>query len=725
MTEEKGSVLESHINPSRPLRFLIVLIPVLLLFVVLLYLHIKAINMPEEYVGFLSTVDRVFDLSLVLAITGIAFCTGRTACRLLKIDFDNIAEEISFSVMLGIGAIGLGILLIGLVGLLSLIPVTLLLLLFIGVSYTEVPRLLSALKQLFLAATRNRWRIVLSLLFFLIVINLFLRAATPVHSFDEAIYHLSVTKRFADQHQIYAVPDNWAGNGPFLIQMIYAVCLIAKTDIAAKFFSLLLALLCSLSLYGFGRRFFSHQVGIIAMFAFWGAGMVVEVAVTARTDVSLAFILFLATYAMMAYFESAKTGWLYTSAILSGFALGVKYTAGIWILLLAVLYLVESFIRKSTDALTILKRGIVYTAIAAALASPWFIKNAVWFHNPIYPFVTGEVAEFKSPGTRFFNAEDEAKLEVIYEAARATDPGLAVLRKQQLERSAGERIERYPLKVWEYFTMPDIYNMAEENHYPNYLFLISPLILLFFKRRWLMWLAAFSVIFFLAVTSTSWVGRILLPVYPALTIICSFLLSELIEWGKKNGLQKFWIPILALLTISIVTTIVGYSGYLSFKQAQKEQAFDFISGNISRRNFMLSQFYYPPLDYINHQLPKDARVMMVGAQMSYGLERDYIAEVNWDSTDWRRLLVRSQSFEDVSQDLKRQGITHILFTDSLFKWVALMGRDNYPNVSGPLPQTGPDYQTQLRNWTTMDIFSRNFLESVYTDQMGYILYKVK
>jgi hypothetical protein len=375
--------------------------------------------------------------------------------------------------------------------------------------------------------------------------------------------------------------------------------------------------------------------------------------------------------------------------------------------------------------LTMLKRGIVYAAIAAALASPWFIKNAVWFHNPIYPFVTGEVAEFKSSGTRFFNAEDEAKLEVIYEAARATDPGLAVLRKQQLERSAGERIERYPLKVWEYFTRPDIYNMAEENHYPNYLFLISPLILLFFKRRWLMWLAAFSVIFFLAVTSTSWVGRILLPVYPALTIICSFLLSELIEWGKKNGLQKFWIPILALLTISIVTIMVGYSGYLSFKQAQKERAFDFISGNISRRNFMLSQFYYPPLDYINHQLPKDARVMMVGAQMSYGLERDYIAEVNWDSTDWRRLLVRSQSFEDVSQDLKRQGITHILFTDSLFKWVALMGRDNYPNVSGPLPQTGPDYQTQLRNWTTMDIFSRNFLESVYTDQMGYILYKVK
>jgi hypothetical protein len=148
-------------------------------------------------------------------------------------------------------------------------------------------------------------------------------------------------------------------------------------------------------------------------------------------------------------------------------------------------------------------------------------------------------------------------------------------------------------------------------------------------------------------------------------------------------------------------------------------------GKVSRRDFMLSQFYYPPLDFINHQLPKDARVMMVGAQMSYDLEREYVAEVNWDSTDWRRLLIRNRTFNEVSDDLKRQGVTHILFSDSLFKWVALMGRDNYPNVSGTMPQSGPDYQTQLRNWTTMDIFSRQYLEQVYTDQMGFIIYRIK
>jgi hypothetical protein len=710
---------------SRLPRYLIFIIAFLVIFVAALYAHLQVAKAGEDYTGLLLTIDRVFDLGLALLITAIAFCAGRAVCRFLNLAFDNPCEEIAFSVMLGTGTIGLGVLLLGLIGLLSLLPVIVLLLLIAATGHREIPALFNALKNLLLAATRSKWRIVLALLFLALMLNLLLRAATPVHAFDDAIYHLSVARKFVDRGRVYPLLDNWAGNGPFLMQMIYVICLLAKADIAAKIFNLLLALLCALSLYGFCKRFFSHRTGVIALFAFFGAGMVGEVAVTARVDVALAFVLFLATYAMMIYFESGKSGWLYASASLAGFALGVKYTAGIWVLLLAALYLVESFLRRSTGFISVIKRGLLYAAIAAALASPWFIKNAVWFHNPVYPFVTGEVAAFGSPQLRYFNAEDERKLDGFYQAAYAQDPVLAEIRKQDLERSAQQRVERHPLYVWEYFTKPDLYNMAEESHYPNYLFLLTPFLILFLTRRWVIWLALFSVIFFLAVTSISWVGRILVPVYPALTIICAFILSELFKWLRASERLKRLAPFTALLTIVLVGAAVGHTAYESFRQAEKERAFDFLSGTISKRNFMLAQFYYPPLDFINRQLPQDARVMMMGAQMSYGLQRDYVAEVNWDSTEWRRLLLRNQSFREVSEDLKRQGITHILYSDSLFKWVALMGRANYPNVSGIAPAAGPDYQMQLRNWTTFDIFSRNFLEPVYTDQMGFILYKIK
>ncbi|MEW6126582.1 MAG: glycosyltransferase family 39 protein [Acidobacteriota bacterium] len=706
-------------------RRLIFTLPPGLVFIAALTVHLQVIKLNEDYVGALLTLDRVFDLSLALLLTAIGFCVGRRIFRLLGIVFDSPAEELAFSSLSGIGVIGLGVLFLGLMGLLRLAPVIILLALLLAVAFREIPELFNTLERLFFAAIKTRWRIGLALLLAALIINLLLRAATPIHSFDEAIYHLSVAQKFVDQGRVYPVLDNWAGNGPFLIQMIYAVCLLAKADIASKLFSLILAVLGLLALYAFGKRFFGHRVGVIAMLAFFGAGMVVEVAVTARVDVTLALGVFLATYAMMVYFESQKSAWLYISAALSGLSLGVKYTAGIWLLLLAVMYLVESFIRRSTGFLTIIKRGLVYAAIAAAVASPWFIKNAFWFHNPVYPFVTGEVAEMKASEVRYFNAEDEKKLEEFYQDARAEDMGLASLRQQQLAREAMLRIKRHPLRVWEYFTKPDVYNMAEEFHYPNYLFVITPLALLFFKRRRLLWLAFFSVAFFLSVTSTSWVGRILLPVYPPLTVIVAYLLSKPIEWSEKFKWRKILVPITTLLIGAIVGTAVGYSGYLNFKQMQKARAVDFIGGKISRRAFMKSQFYFPPLDFINHQLPTNARILMLGAQMSYGLQRDYLAEVNWDSTEWRRLLIRNQSFNEVSEDLKRQGVTHILFTDSLFKWVALMGRDNYPNVSGKRSTSMPDYRVQLRNWTTFDIYSRNFLEPIYTDQMGYILYKIK
>ena len=186
----------------------------------------------------------------------------------------------------------------------------------------------------------------LTILFAALVVILAVRAMTPPHTPDEAIYHLSVTKQFVQQGRVFPVTDNWAGNMPFLVQMIYGICLIAKADIAAKLFSLILAVICSLALYGFCRRFLTRRAGVVAMFAFFAAGMVVEVAITARVDVSLAGMLFMTAYAMMAYFQSGERGWLYLSAMLAGFSLGIKYSAGIYILLLAVMYLTEGFLRR-------------------------------------------------------------------------------------------------------------------------------------------------------------------------------------------------------------------------------------------------------------------------------------------------------------------------------------------------------------------------------------------
>src|SRR5262249_14796972 len=142
------------------------------------------------------------------------------------------------------------------------------------------------------------------------------------------------------------VYDNFSGNMPFLPQMIYAICLMAKADIAAKLFSLGLALTSSIALYGFCARFLDRRTAIISLFAFFGAGMVVELAVTARVDVSLAGMLFVAIYAMMVYLDTGERGWFLASALLCGFGLGIKYSAAAGLALTLLMFIFESAFRK-------------------------------------------------------------------------------------------------------------------------------------------------------------------------------------------------------------------------------------------------------------------------------------------------------------------------------------------------------------------------------------------
>jgi hypothetical protein len=48
--------------------------------------------------------------------------------------------------------------------------------------------------------------------------------------------------------------------------MIYAVCLMAKADIAAKLISLAIAVVSSFALYGFCVRFLTRRTAVVAMF---------------------------------------------------------------------------------------------------------------------------------------------------------------------------------------------------------------------------------------------------------------------------------------------------------------------------------------------------------------------------------------------------------------------------------------------------------------------------
>jgi len=683
-----------------------------------LYAHVRIAPVGDDYTGSLVLLDRVFDVAFALVLVGLSFCVGRAIARRLGLGFAILAEEISFSVMLGVGTTGSLVMLLGLIGALKPVAVAGLFLLLIAISHREAARLRSVLGEGFRAVTRNRTRRMVSVMFILLAAILVLRTAAPPHNYDEAIYHLSVSKSFVERGRIYPVYDNCSGNMPFLLHMFYAACLMVKSDIAAKLFGLCLAGISSLALYAFCARFLDRRAGTIAMFGFFGAGMVVEVATTARIDVSLAGILFLAAYAMMIYLERSEPSWLWASAALAGFGMSIKYTAGFWLALLLLMFLFETLFRRRLSVRDITKHLVAYMFIAGMIASPWYIKNLVWFHNPVYPLLTGEVSNLSPGEVRFFNDEDEHKLMAHFDEARAAMPEAVKAQEMDLELAASRHIQRHPFRFWEYFTSPSNFNVAEAYHDPNYLFLLSPLFLLFTTRKWMVWLALFGVAFYLFVAATAWSGRYLLPIYPGLTILAAYSMNELTVRLRRRA------PLIIVLPAAAVGIAVSASLIVCVSQIQAMDGFRYLTGAISRRQFMFGMFYYPSIDFLNNNLEPGDRVLMIGAQMCYDMKRDYIVDMARDSTVWRRFLLRNPTLDGVNRDLKQQGITHILYTPNQYVFSAMIGRENQIELRRGAT-TGPDYIVEQRNWATFERYRRAFLEPIYADKNGYYIYAIK
>jgi len=674
----------------------------------------------ENTTGVLAVLDHVFDLVAAVTLSSVLLSVGNSLTKRFSLQFINSAEHLSFSFFLGAGVVGLLVLLMGLLGLLRGWAILALLLVALLLTARDLPQLWQSL----IRATQTAFEAKLVAgaftgLFALLV----LRALTPPHVADELIYHLPVPLQFVQAGRVFPSYDNSLGNMPFLVHMIYAVFLLAGSDVAAKLFSLFVAMATAVLLYAFCCRFFTRRVGVMALFAFFASGMIVELAITTRIDVSLAGMLFACTYAMINYLTTRSRAWLWLSAVFAGFSLGIKHTAALWIFFVAILYLVET-IRSRESIRKVLQYGVVYTFLALVVASPWYIKNAIWFHNPIYPFVTGEVAAFGPNGIRYFNAEDERKLDAHFEAVRKAIPDIVAAQQKELTQAANMRVERHPMRLWEFFFRPQAYLMAEPYQFPNYLFLVIPLIVFLKPGKWIWWLLILGLGFVFSVTATAWISRYLVPAYPALTIVAAYALDALSRrLGTRLAVAKgipVYVVILALAPI--ITNCV-----LIFRHFNSVH---YVTGTVSRHEFLTQFLFYRPIEFVNRELPSTARVMMIGAQMNYGLKRPYYADESWFATKWRRLLVENDSLHAVNEQLKQQGLTHVIYSPSLFIFAAQMGLEGTGGMSliaKPEDRAGPrtpEYPV-LRNWATFTLYKERYLEPVYKDEYGHEVLRIK
>jgi hypothetical protein len=187
---------------------------------------------------------------------------------------------------------------------------------------------------------------------------------------------------------------------------------------------------------------------------------------------------------------------------------------------------------------------------------------------------------------------------------------------------------------------------------------------------------------------------------------------------KLKGTLRIAIPVIALLLTTGTTLLMEGS------QLIRTHELNYINGSMSRADFMNQFFYYPSLRYVNESTGQNAKIFMMGCQMGYDLERPYVADTGWESTPWRRLLLKAQSPQAVRDAMKSEGITHVIYSPDLYPFATMTG--NLSVATANAASSGrPDYYEQWRNWTTFEDFKAQYLEQVYEDQFGYRVFTLR
>lgn len=644
---------------------------------------------------------QVTEIVLLLLMGLIGYGLGRRIWRFLGVGFNSFLEEIILSLSLGWGALAYLVLGLG-VGRL----------LYRGVAYGLLAILTLILLpdiRAFIGAIRERLtrpgkqigppeagketpRLFLLSLWMLLAIALvtaLIGALTPPLNYDTLSYHLGVPKEYIRHHQIVYLPHQVYSNFPFTLEMLYLLSLLLKGDILAKLIHLSFGILTAAAIYSFGRRYFNSRMALLATAVFSNIPLVVFLSTTAYIDLGVTLYGFLALLGWVNWFYSRRREDLLVSAVFTGLAMGTKYPVILFSFLPLLLGIVlkTSLIDKVRWTGT-LKRAFVFSLVAVGIVSPWFIKNFIYTGNPIYPLF------YNLLGGRDWSALNASR----FMRHHSTSFG----------------------NWWEIFLVPLTISRSKDI---GPLFIIFSPLILFFKRfeGFVKLLLAYGGLYLLLwIFFTHHDYRFLLPAFPCFSLVAAYLIMRFAK-GKVHSLlliaglgialalnhQRFHLFALQLLNfregIFLLPLSLGLSALIVFivVNCMKTKSFSTLIvagltlvmiinlsavavmiprygllgvafGEESRGEFLSRTLYaYDAFRFANENLPSSAKILFIGENQGYYLDRDFVSNSPLDDNIIVGIVNSSRSGEEIRNKLKEMGITHILYNASEVKRVDL------------------------------------------------------
>ena len=213
---------------------------------------------------------------------------------------------------------------------------------------------------------------------------------------DSLSYHLAAPKIYLRAGHIGLIAYDSHTDFPATMEMLYLLGLQWAGGPGGKLFHWAAGWLTAAALWGWtstlevnGRRL-PRWAGPAAALAFASMPLVLWEMSTAYVDLGTALFQLLALACLVEAVADRERGvhpgGAALAGLFSGFALGTKYTALLQFGLLGLVLIWALFRSPGKERSAGIRAVLLFGVLGGLVAAPWYVKNWLWVHNPVYPF---------------------------------------------------------------------------------------------------------------------------------------------------------------------------------------------------------------------------------------------------------------------------------------------------------------------------------------------------
>ncbi len=467
------------------------------------------------------------------------------------------------------------------------------------------------------------------------VVALFLHALSPSVSWDASAYHLTIPRLYNEAGGFRAIPMNVYSNWPLGTELLFSAAMLGKDYVLAKLVHFGFGVLTLLAI-ALACRPSATGTGAIGS-ALWLASPVVlfEFPI-AYIDLAEGFMLTAAVLFMLrAKTRPSETeSALFLSALCCAWVIGCKISGIAAAGAVGMLYLPELVrsIRTGVAREKFVQFGRSFAVPIVLLSSPWLIKAAWYTGNPFYPFWFDSFGgpDWSVPlGAQFDNWQQglgmgRGFLDYLLLPVRV------LFYTGDAAAAFGDEVGRHWLGIVPFSIAFGMRNPAVRG------------------------CLAVSGIYFVFWSLSAQNARFLIPILPLLAIAGALTITTtLARFTASTRQRSIRNAVLVACSASIVwvhldswTTGAKLAVLYQMRMSELEQT-----------------VVDPVYGFIDRELPKDARLLMLNTNQAFFCRREFIADSFFEASQITAWLGSGSTSAEVLRRLRLRGISHVLRFD--------------------------------------------------------------